>query len=89
MRISYIIALLLLISCGTKKEVSSNGEMCTNAIIYGENDFNSLTEDDKIIFDQIMDSQSGMIVDLNAINELVCSSISLKRLAVRKISKRK
>ena len=69
-------------------EITEN-ELKHAAIIYGENDFNSLTKDDKILFDQIMDNQSGMIVDSNAMNELVCSSISPKRLAVRKISKRK
>ena len=69
-------------------EITEN-ELKHAAIIYGENDFNSLTKDDKILFDQIMDNQLGMIVDSNAMNELVCSSISPKRLAVRKISKRK
>ena len=69
-------------------EITEN-ELKHAAIIYGENDFNSLTKDDKILFDQIMDNQSGMIVDSNAMNELVCLSISPKRLAVRKISKRK
>ena len=59
------------------------------AIIYGENFFNSITKDDKVLFDQIMDSKSGMIVDLNAMNELVRSSISPKRSALRKITKRK
>ena len=39
-------------------EITEN-ELKHAAIIYGENDFNSLTKDDKIIFDQIMDSTLG------------------------------
>ena len=56
---------------------------------YGENFFDSITKDDKVLFDQIMESQSGIMVDSNAMNELVCSSIFPKRSAVRKITKRK
>ena len=69
-------------------EITEN-EIKHAVIIYGENGFNSLTKDDKILFNQIMDGQSDMIVDSNAMNKLVCSSIFPKRLAVRKISKRK
>ena len=69
-------------------EITEN-ELKHVAIIYGENFFNSITKADKVLFDQIMDSKSGMIIDLNAMNELVCSSISPKRSALRKITKRK
>ena len=69
-------------------EITEN-ELKHFSIIYGENFFNSITKDNKVLFDQIMDSKSGMIIDLNAMNELVCSSISPKRSALRKITKRK
>jgi len=68
---------------------NTENELNHAAIIYGENFFNSITKDDKVLFDQIMESQSGIMVDSNAMNELVCSSIFPKRSAVRKITKRK
>ncbi|MEE3080208.1 MAG: serine protease [Bdellovibrionota bacterium] len=60
MRICYIIALLLLISCGSKKEITSNGEMCTNAIIYGENDMTKVS-DAASSMQEVSESVAGMI----------------------------